>query len=372
MKPQGEKINLLFLLQTFRTGGSERVVKDLCDNLNKNRFNCSVIAFVDGDMHELFKQMGIPTLCVNKEKHDAWKVMQQISAFIRTHQVRVINAHHFTPFFYGLYGAKRHGCKIFYTAHSIPEVDLIGTFWSMLGSILLRLSEGAIGISPGISEAIKRQFRLSDKKVLTITNAVNHSRFVVNIDVKEKKKDLNINEDEQVIGCVGNLRQQKNYPNLIKAFKIVESQLGKVRLIIVGEGKRKDDLEALIKELGLNGKVLLLGARNDVPEIMKVIDVYCLPSFYEGLPLSLLEAMSAGLPVVGTDVPGIQDVIIHERNGLLAPPDNPGELSKALIRMLTDRRLAQDLSENGRQYVVQTHGMENWIQGYESLFFSTS
>lgn len=368
MKTPGEKINLLFLMQTFGTGGSERIVKDLCENLNKDVFRCSVIALVDGPMRELFKQMGIPSLCVHKGKHDRWKVMRLVSAFIEEHCVNVINAHHFTPFFYGLYGAKKHGCKIFYTAHTVNEVDLIRTFWSILGSLLLRLSDGAIGISPGVTEAIKRQFHLSDTKIFTLSNAINQSRFAVIVDVKEKKKELNINEDEKVIGCVGNLRYQKNYPNLIKGFRIVENKLGKVRLIIAGEGKRKGELEALIKGLGLNGKVLLLGPRHDIPEVMKIMDVYCLASTFEGLPLSLLEAMAAGLPVVGTDVPGIRDVIIHERNGLLVPPDNPGELSTALIRILTDQGLAKDLSEKGREYVFQTHGMEDWIKAYTRLF----
>ncbi len=94
------------------------------------------------------------------------------------------------------------------------------------------------------------------------------------------------------------LRKDKNYPNLIRAFRIVEERVPGAKLVIAGEGKRRKDLEILIGELDLTGKVLLLGARDDVPEIMKVMNVYCLSSLMEGLPLSLLEAMSAGLPVV--------------------------------------------------------------------------
>ena len=120
--------------------------------------------------------------------------------------------------------------------------------------------------------------------------------------------------------------------------------------------------------MGLTGKVLLLGARNDVPEIMKVMNVYCLSSLMEGLPLSLLEAMSAGLPVVGTDVRGIRDVIADGQTGLLVPSDSPERLSEALIRVLTDEELARDLSTQGQRYVLREHSVEKWVGRYESLF----
>jgi glycosyltransferase involved in cell wall biosynthesis len=365
-----DKTNILFILQTLRTGGSERVVVDLCRRLDAGRFNCFVAALVDGELRETLRQMKVPTLLprIRSARQDALNVIREISDFIGVNGIHVVNAHHFTPFFYGFYGAKRHGCRIFYTAHSRNEVDLVGKAWSVLGGILLRFSDGAIGISPDVTEAIRRRFRLRAARALTLTNAVDHSRFEVNVNVKAKRGELGIGEADRVIGCVGNLRRDKNYPNLIRAFKIVEERAKGAKLVIAGEGKRRKDVEALIGELGLEGKVLLLGARNDVPEIMKVMDVYCLSSLREGLPLSLLEAMSAGLPVVGTDVRGIRDVIANGQTGLLVASDSPEQLSQALFEVLTDKKLARGLSERGRGYVLREHGVEKWVGRYESLF----
>ncbi len=364
------KTNILFFLQTFRTGGSERVVVDLCRRLDRGRFNCFAAALIDGDLRETLKGMGVPTLLprIRSARQDALSVMRGVSDFIGANAIRVVNAHHFTPFFYGFYGARRHGCRIFYTAHSRREVDVMGGSWRVLGGVLIRLSDGAIGISHDVSEAVRRQFRLPEAKVLTLTNAVDHSRFTVDIDVRAKRRELGIGEKDRVIGCVGNLRWDKNYPNLIRAFRMLGERVSGVRLLIAGEGKRKKDLERLIGEMGLEGRVLLLGAREDVPEIMKVMDVYCLSSFREGLPLSLLEAMSARLPVVGTDVPGIRDVIVDGNTGLLVPSDDPRKLSEALFKVLTDGGLARGISERGFRYVLREHGSERWVAEYETLF----
>ena len=364
------KTNILFILQTFRTGGSERVVIDLCRRLDRGRFNCFAAALIDGDLRETLEEMGIATLLprMRSARQDALSVMRGISDFIGANAIRVVNAHHFTPFFYGFYGARRHGSRIFYTAHSRREVELMGRPWRILGGALMRLADGAIGVSPDVSEAVRRRFHLPDEKVLTLTNAVDHSRFAVDVDARSKRRELGIAENDRVIGCVGNLRRDKNYPNLLRAFRLLGERVRGAKLVIAGEGKRREDLEALIAGMGLEGRVLLLGARDDVPEIMRIMDVYCLSSFREGLPLSLLEAMSAGLPVVGTDVPGIRDVIVDGSTGLLVPSDDPARLSDALFRVLADGELARGLSERSSEYVLREHGCEKWVSEYEALF----
>jgi glycosyltransferase involved in cell wall biosynthesis len=368
MKTGDRKLNILFLLQTLRRGGSENIVKDLCSHLNRDKFNFSVIALTDGELKATFEEMGVPALCVHREQRSFFAVAQEISFFIKNHGIDVVNAHHFTPFIHGLFGAKVHGCKIYYTAHSRHEVDLMGRLWAIAGSFLLRFADGSIGISPDVSRAIKQTFHLPEKKILTVMNAVNHRRFNGDVDRRTKRRELGLDELVPAIGCVGNLRQQKNYPNLIRAFAIIRRELGKAKLIIVGEGKREEEIKALIADLGLEEDVMLLGPRSDVPEILKTLDVYCLASSYEGLPLSLLEAMLVGLPAVGTEINGTRDVITHGQNGLLAPPNNPEELAKALLSILKNKTLAKVLAQNGREYVLEHHGYDKWTETYERLF----
>ncbi|MHB8109147.1 MAG: glycosyltransferase [Syntrophorhabdaceae bacterium] len=369
--PSIMKTNILFILQTFRTGGSERVVVDLCRLLDPEKFTCTVAAFVDGAFRKTLKDMGVGTflLSMRSARQDGFRVMRRISDFVASNGIDVINAHHFTPFFYSVYGAKMNRCRIYFTAHSRNEVETMPRQWSFLVSALLRISDGAIGISPEISQSIKAVFGMPEASVITLTNAIDHTRFLLPVDRNVKKKELGISETDKVIGCIGNLRKDKNYPNLIEAFKLAHDSLGgNIKLVIAGEGKRRQDLEDLIERLGLEGKVLLLGARADVPEIMKIMDVYCLSSLREGLPLSLLEAMSAGLPCVGTNVRGIRDVIADGDTGILVPSEDPEKLSQALVRVLTDAGTARRLADRGRKYVMKEHGLEGWIGNYEKLF----
>lgn len=364
------KTNVLFILQTFRTGGSERVVFDLCRRLDPAKFTCSVAAFVDGAFREMLDEEGFKTFLMpmRSARQDGLRIMRAISGFISENGVHVVNAHHFTPFLYSIYGARKNKCKLYFTAHSRNEIEIVTRKWSYIFSALLRLSNGAIGISPEISDSLRMKFNIPASSVITMTNAIDHTRFAIRLDRATKRKELGINEDDRVIGCIGNLRKDKNYPNLIEAFKIVHESMDNVKLIIAGEGQRRKDVEELIRRLGLEEKVLLLGARSDIPEIMKVIDVYCLSSLREGLPLSLLEAMSAGVPCVGTNVRGIRDVITDGDTGILVPSNEPNKLSQAFLHILGNAGVAQKLANRGREYVIKEHGLETWIQNYEKLF----
>jgi glycosyltransferase involved in cell wall biosynthesis len=362
------KIQLLFLIQTFRTGGSERLTLDLCENLNRERFRCHVIAFVDGELQGAFRQAGAETLCMEKGRHDFFKLARKIYAYVRENGIQVVSAHHLTPYVLGVGGARLNGSKIYYTAHSCNEVDHLNRFWSGLGSFLMRFCEGAIGVSNDVSESIRAKFRVGPPRDLTIINAVNTRRFDLNVNRARKKEELGIRENEKIIGSVGNLRRQKNYPILIRAFKTLDEKMDHLRLVIVGEGARKEDLERLIRELKLEGKVLLTGGRADVPELLKIMDVYCLASLFEGLPLSLLEAMAAGIPVVGTDVKGTRDVIADGKNGLLVPVNDPEKLAEALRTLLTQDARAEEIARNGRREVLERFALDEWVRKYENLF----
>jgi len=362
------KIKLLFLIQTFRTGGSERLTLDLCENLDREKFQCHVIAFVDGELRDAFRQAGAETVCLAKGRHDFFKMAGKIRSYIWENGIQVVSAHHLTPYMLGVGGARLNGVKIYYTAHSCLEVDHLTWFWGGLGRFLMRFCEGAIGVSNDVSESIRGKFRVGPPRDLTIINAVNTKRFDLNVDQTKKKEELGIRENEKIIGSVGNLRHQKNYPILIRAFKILEQKMDHLRLVIVGEGARKDDLEGLIRELKLEGKVLLTGVRTDVPELLKIMDIFCLASLFEGLPLSLLEAMAAGIPVVGTDVMGIRDVIVDGKNGLLVPVNDPEKLAEALRALLTQETRAEEIARNGRKEVLEKFAMDAWVRKYENLF----
>jgi glycosyltransferase involved in cell wall biosynthesis len=138
--------------------------------------------------------------------------------------------------------------------------------------------------------------------------------------------------------------------------------------MIAGRGELLGQLKAEAAELGLDGKVKFLGFRDDIPELLQELDIFVLPSLSEGLPLSALEAMAAGKPVVATDVGGTHEAVIDRHTGLLVPPEDPQALSEGILCLLRQPELAKIFGDAGRKRVEQIFSLETMIKRYEELY----
>ena len=362
------RINILFVLQTFGTGGSERVVLELCRGLDQKLFNVSAVSLCGGILQKEFQKNGIGAINLEKGRGVDLISIVKIRSLIRKDGIHIVNAHHFSPFIHASLASLFTQCEIIYTDHTVQEIETIGRFWKHAGILLTRRSFGVIGISASVSKKLKEKFGLKADKTFTILNSVDLDRFRKETDIKAKKKELGIKQDEKVIGIVANLRKQKNHKNLIRAFSLVQKSVPNSKLVIVGEGETEKELKKEIQELRLKESVIFLGARLDVDEIYPTFDAYCLCSHYEGLPLTILEAMACRIPVVGTRVDGIKDVIINNQNGLLVDPNDSRSLATALCMLIKDRDLVRGLTDSAYEYVSVNFNRRNWLKRYENFF----
>jgi len=169
--------------------------------------------------------------------------------------------------------------------------------------------------------------------------------------------------------AVGRFEAAKDYPNMLRAFaRVREEQRGAV-LVLVGRGSLQAETEALAATLGLEGRVRFVGTREDVPEFMTVGDGYVMSSAWEGMPMVLLEAAAAGLPIVATRVGGNQEVIRDGATGFLVPPGDDGALGAAMLRLMalpeTERRA---MGARGRDHVRQHYGLGRVVDRYEAVY----
>jgi len=171
-----------------------------------------------------------------------------------------------------------------------------------------------------------------------------------------------------VFGTVGNLRQEKNQELLIRALAIMKDKGRSFKALFIGDGHCRSDLEMLAAELKVDEKIIFLGTRRDVPYLYGLLDIYCLTSRFEGLPLTLLEAMAAGVPVIGTDVLGIREVISNNENGLLVPDNDPEQLAKAILMLAQNVSLRNALAERGRRLVYDRYDLKTCVRNYEGVF----
>lgn len=171
----------------------------------------------------------------------------------------------------------------------------------------------------------------------------------------------------RLIGCVGNLRVEKNHQLALQALARLVSERMDVHLVLCGDGDQRSHLELLAKTLGITDRVTFLGYRLDVPEILANLDLLLIPSRYEGLPLSVLEAWAASRPIVATAVPGIRDLIQDGQDGLLVLPEDPNQMAAAIQRVLGEPGLANRLSFGGGQRVLE-YGVDRMVAGYDRLY----
>ena len=375
-KVLANKINILFvIIQIDIMGGSERLVHNLALNLDRKIFSPS-IAWFNGDKRiEDFKNLNIPLYHVPKIKRFDFSTMQMLGNIIKDNNIDIVNAHHFMSLVYSFYGCKiKKRAKLIYTEHSEWEIEKIRWRWKQIGSYLLNRTDGTIGVSDAVSKHIQKKFKTNDAKTFTILNGVALDAFTSSTEKNVLRKKLSIANNEKVIGIVANFRKIKNHIFLLKAFDELVRVFNHVKLLLIGQGLEDDpenseqEIRNFINEKGLSKNILLLGYRCDIPDLLRIMDIFCLTSFKEGLPISLIEAMAAGLPVIGTDVEGIRDVIIPNRNGFLVQIGDAKELKNALHTLIRDESLRQKFGQESKSLAKGSYSLDICINMYQDLF----
>jgi glycosyltransferase involved in cell wall biosynthesis len=178
------------------------------------------------------------------------------------------------------------------------------------------------------------------------------------------------NGSEIILGTVGRLYYQKDPITLIKSFKIINDRFPNTKLVIVGDGPLEQVCIKLIAKLGLKSKIDLAGYQKNSKAYYKMFDIFMLSSHYEGLPYALLEAMSMGIPSVGTNVVGIKDLISNGRTGYLAEEEDCKGLADAVINLLSNPELLSDFSENAKKITRENFNFNNGIKEYQEFYSS--
>jgi glycosyltransferase involved in cell wall biosynthesis len=307
---------------------------------------------------------------ITKEKKFDLGFMLLFRRLLLGEKIQIVNPHHFIPFFYTFLVTRFTGVKVVYTEHSRWQLEQLSPLKKVMNRWMLRRIDAIVAISKQIGDFYINQLGLDKRKVHFISNGIDLERFK-DVNGYQLRKDLNINEDEIVLGMVANIRPEKNHKCLISAFHIVSEEVENVRLLLVGVDFMNGEIHRFVSDR-MKEKVLFLGLRKDVPEILKTLDIFCLPSIYEGLPLTLLEAMASGVPVIGADVLGINEVIKNNSNGLLFSKNDDKRLADLIKMLLKDSDLRKRISQEGRSFVERYYSLDDKIKEYDQLFDAVS
>ncbi len=231
------------------------------------------------------------------------------------------------------------------------------------------LADATTNVSAAGLKRYVRKKLVPREKALMIPNGIDAERFVAQPQVRRHYRERLDWQGRFVWLAVGNLREPKDYPNLLRAFRSVSAAAPDIVLAIVGSGPLEAKLQLQIRALGLSGVVTLLGSRDDVPQLLQAADAYVLSSAWEGTPMALLEAAASGLPSVATKVGGNLEVIRPKETGFLVPPADSQALSAAMIQLMglpEGRRL--ELGQAARDRVLRHYSHHQIVSKWENLY----
>jgi glycosyltransferase involved in cell wall biosynthesis len=292
------------------------------------------------------------------------RLTRSIEEFVCDRAISLVHGHGYKSDLYGYLSARAAGIPFVATCHLWTGATLPIRLYEFLDSLILRRAQAAVGVSDAISQIVQRS-GVPRANISTIYNGTDFSRF--KSAAPSLRVELGIG-DKLLIGTVGRLEEQKGIEYFIRASAEVLAEFSEALFVVVGEGSLRPRLNALIRQLGLQSKVLLLGQRNDMPGVYSSLDLFVLASIDEGMPMTILEALATRRPVIATAVGAVGKLVVHEQTGLLVQPRDVSALRDAMLRCLKDPSFAQELGRKGKEHVQKSFSAERMAGDYLEIY----
>jgi len=361
----GRKIKVLHIIPNFGTGGAERFVVDLLENTDRKKFDVAAVSLYGETGTILEKEIRSKNLKVyylDKHRGLDLSMIPKLYRLIKHCRPDVVHSHRYV-LRYALWPSIFCNVPVrVHTFHSIAQKEV-----DWVGKLIHKIAFTFGGVVPvSISEEVADSVRLVYGAKLqspVIFNGVDTKRFACSNCKKEKQEG-----GEIILLHVGRFSPSKNHKLLIEAFSYALNQNPNLRLWLVGDGELRPSIEEMVQKLGLGDRIRFLGIRSDVHKLLEQADVFVLSSDWEGMPLSILEAMAAGKPVVATSVGGVPELVENGLTGLLVPPDDANALAEALLLLAKEPELRQVMGQNGQKKAIDCFDISRTAREYEALY----
>ncbi len=357
-------MKILFLANHLNIGGISSYLLNLSCGFKKEGYDITV-ASSGGDMLKKFSSLNVEHIRVplNTKNEISWKIFASfciLSARLRREKFDIIHSNSRTTQVLGNFLSLFSGIVHVSTCH--------GFFKRRFSRMVMPCwGETVIAISQQVKDHLIGDFHVKPQRIALVHNGIDAVRFTpVDAAVKLKKKsELGLRNDI-VVGILARLSDVKGHCYLIEAMRSVLSFCPGTQLLIAGEGKMEEELKRKAGEISRD--ILFIREALETRDILSAIDIFVMPSLNEGLGLSLMEAMSMELPVVGSAVGGIKTLIRDQVNGILVEPANPKEIAQAIISLINDKDKARTLGINGRKYIEEEFSLQKMVSNTKGVY----
>ena len=364
-----KKIKVLHVVLSLGTGGLENGIVNTINGSDQERFKIDVVCL--RELGELGERISNPGSKVYFDSSLASGLLNSIKAIRNVHQLNhydVIHTHGWATMLAGyLAGLLEKDVIVINGEHGTLYYKTVQQ--RIIQRFLFNRMKINLSVSAALVNEVSRKFKVNRNIFRPILNGVNTQRFCPDQQRRQQiRKEISISDEQLVVGSVGRLVTVKNYPSLIKAFKLIAERVPNALLLFAGDGPNREKLEELTQQQGLKDKVKFLGRRDDIPSVMNAYDVFVLPSYREGLSNTILEAMSSGLPAIVSNVGGSPEIVIEGKTGYLFEVDDIEQISSKIIHLFEDSEMLREFSNNAREHVVKNYSLETMVNNYQNVY----
>ena len=370
--PDGDRVRVVEVLATGTNGGAQEHVYSLVSRIDRSRYDVRVVSLSTESAVRRLERLGFP-VCVIDDPDDE-TATAELADYLAAIEADVVHNHMYRAEIVGTRAALALGAAaiggrgrrpyVVSTVHSSrirPDEDR---------ELLRRLTpsmDRLVAVSTAIVEKIRDEGR-DTIPVDLIYNGVDLDRYDHQEPCCTLRDEYGMEPGSQIVGVVARLEPEKGHPTLLEAWPLVLRSVPDAYLLVVGEGSRRDALEAQARELRIAHRVVFTGRRDDVPAVTAALDVAVLPSYREAQGLTILEAMALSRPVVASRVGGIPEMITDGVTGLLVPPRDAPALAAAISRLLTDHPYADLLARAGHDLVHDRFCVQLMVSSIEAIY----
>lgn len=372
MVPKSDPLRVLFVQTSMPVGGAETLLVNLVRKLDPQRFLPEVVCLKErGILGDLLVEEGfIVHHRMLSGKYDL-RVLPRLKSLMKRQKYdAIVTVGAGDKMFWGRLAARWAGVPVIASAlHSTGWPDGVGR----LNRALTPITDAFIAVAKPHGKFLVEFERFPAKKVKVIPNGVDTNRFAPAPQSNAVREELGVSASTPLVGILAALRPEKNHELFLSVAARVRKSIPDAQFVVIGDGPQRESIEELATTLGLLGErpaLHLLGNRSDVPAILAALDVLTLTSHNEANPVSILEGMSCGVPVVATDVGSVAESVCEDQTGYLAPADDEVTLANRVIELIDDPIRRQAMGTAARRHVIEHSSLEVMVGGYERLLES--
>ncbi|HEY2883419.1 MAG TPA: glycosyltransferase [Pirellulales bacterium] len=369
----GDRPTVCQLVHALNVGGAELLAAGFARNL-QDRYRFILVCLEElGTLGEQLRHEGFTVYTLGRRDGIDVACMRKLAGIWRSERVQLIHAHQYTPFFYALgSGMFRRRPPVLFTEHGRWFPDYPRRKRIVFNRLMLRKRDRVIGVGGSVRQALIENEGLHPDRVGTIYNGVSLAAFSqAPADAGARsavRRELAIGDDDFLLVQVARLDALKDHCTAVRTMEHVVKSCPNAKLVLVGVGDQREKIAAEIRARGLEQVVRLVGLRHDVPRLLHAADLFLLTSVSEGIPLTIIEAMATGLPVVSTAVGGVAEVVDDQATGLLAPSGDDEQLAAAAIRLIQSPPLRKQFGEAGCRRATNLFSESQMNASYRQLY----